>query len=227
MAPRADHLAALLLRSPRRKSERLGFALAPARVRAAAACSPLVCPARGLSGERPEGVHPGRTEAAEVATLQSPRRGPASSHKNARSTPIGRERLMLPVKSGQAPPEAQASAGGRSGNNAPGSGRRTSGETAANSRDRTKLLMYLSFQGEKEAGGGSGIRTRDTVSRIHTFQACAFNRSATPPADRRTARRRPHAARRTIARNALGATAHWRGATRARAWADRRHAGWI
>jgi hypothetical protein len=30
-------------------------------------------------------------------------------------------------------------------------------------------------------GGGSGIRTRDTVSRIHTFQACAFNRSATPP----------------------------------------------
>jgi hypothetical protein len=31
------------------------------------------------------------------------------------------------------------------------------------------------------AGGGSGIRTRDTVSRIHTFQACAFNHSATPP----------------------------------------------
>src|ERR1700744_4846929 len=30
-------------------------------------------------------------------------------------------------------------------------------------------------------GGGSGIRTRDTVSRIHTFQACAFNRSATSP----------------------------------------------
>ena len=31
------------------------------------------------------------------------------------------------------------------------------------------------------SGGGSGIRTRDTVSRIHTFQACAFNHSATPP----------------------------------------------
>src|SRR5690242_3268386 len=31
-------------------------------------------------------------------------------------------------------------------------------------------------------GGGGGIRTRDTVSRIHTFQACAFDRSATPPA---------------------------------------------
>src|SRR4051794_23459067 len=30
-------------------------------------------------------------------------------------------------------------------------------------------------------GGGSGIRTRDTVARIHAFQACAFNHSATPP----------------------------------------------
>ncbi len=30
-------------------------------------------------------------------------------------------------------------------------------------------------------GGESGIRTRDTVSRIHTFQACAFNHSATSP----------------------------------------------
>src|SRR6185437_13705252 len=37
-------------------------------------------------------------------------------------------------------------------------------------------------------GGGGGIRTRDTVSRIHTFQACAFSRSATPP---RTARISP------------------------------------
>jgi hypothetical protein len=32
------------------------------------------------------------------------------------------------------------------------------------------------------AGGGSGIRTHDTVSRIHAFQACAFSHSATPPA---------------------------------------------
>ena len=31
-------------------------------------------------------------------------------------------------------------------------------------------------------GGGRGIRTLDTVSRIHAFQACAFSRSATPPA---------------------------------------------
>ena len=31
-------------------------------------------------------------------------------------------------------------------------------------------------------GGGGGIRTRDTIHhRIHTFQACAFNHSATPP----------------------------------------------
>ena len=35
--------------------------------------------------------------------------------------------------------------------------------------------------GESRNGGGGGIRTRDTVSRIHTFQACAFSHSATPP----------------------------------------------
>ena len=33
----------------------------------------------------------------------------------------------------------------------------------------------------EENGGQSGIRTRDTLSRIHTFQACAFNHSATCP----------------------------------------------
>jgi hypothetical protein len=32
-----------------------------------------------------------------------------------------------------------------------------------------------------EGGGGGGIRTRDTVSRMHAFQACALNHSATPP----------------------------------------------
>ncbi len=31
------------------------------------------------------------------------------------------------------------------------------------------------------SGGESGIRTRVTVSRKHTFQACAFNHSATSP----------------------------------------------
>src|SRR5690606_21018607 len=34
----------------------------------------------------------------------------------------------------------------------------------------------------KEGSGGErGIRTLDTVSRIHAFQACAFNHSATSP----------------------------------------------
>jgi hypothetical protein len=31
------------------------------------------------------------------------------------------------------------------------------------------------------SGGGSGIRTHDTVSRIHAFQASAFSHSAIPP----------------------------------------------
>ncbi len=35
---------------------------------------------------------------------------------------------------------------------------------------------------EERSGGGSGIRTHDTVSRIHAFQACAFSHSAIPPA---------------------------------------------
>ena len=30
-------------------------------------------------------------------------------------------------------------------------------------------------------GGEKGIRTLDTVARIHAFQACAFNHSATDP----------------------------------------------
>ena len=34
-------------------------------------------------------------------------------------------------------------------------------------------------------GGEKGIRTLDTLSRIHTFQACAFNHSATSPTLRR------------------------------------------
>src|SRR5690606_19891876 len=32
-----------------------------------------------------------------------------------------------------------------------------------------------------QTGGERGIRTLDTVSRIHAFQACAFNHSATSP----------------------------------------------
>jgi hypothetical protein len=31
-------------------------------------------------------------------------------------------------------------------------------------------------------GGGGGIRTRETIHhRLHALQACAFDRSATPP----------------------------------------------
>jgi hypothetical protein len=33
----------------------------------------------------------------------------------------------------------------------------------------------------RETGGEGGIRTLDTVSRIHAFQACAFSHSATSP----------------------------------------------
>src|ERR1700691_2468566 len=35
--------------------------------------------------------------------------------------------------------------------------------------------------GGRTVGGGSGIRTHDTVSRIHAFQASAFSHSAIPP----------------------------------------------
>ena len=42
---------------------------------------------------------------------------------------------------------------------------------------KSLFFRYL----EKIHGGGGEIRTRDTVSRIHTFQACALNHSATPP----------------------------------------------
>ena len=33
----------------------------------------------------------------------------------------------------------------------------------------------------RASGGESGIRTRETVSRLHAFQACAFDHSATSP----------------------------------------------
>ena len=48
------------------------------------------------------------------------------------------------------------------------------------------LKRFVGDGGEQERtmaiGGGRGIRTLDTVARIHAFQACAFSRSATPPA---------------------------------------------
>ena len=43
----------------------------------------------------------------------------------------------------------------------------------------------------KSAGGESGIRTHDTVSRIHAFQACAFSHSAISPINQFCAPRGP------------------------------------
>ncbi len=42
-------------------------------------------------------------------------------------------------------------------------------------------IRTFEYRVENISGGESGIRTRDTVPRIHTFQACAFNHSATSP----------------------------------------------
>ena len=35
--------------------------------------------------------------------------------------------------------------------------------------------------GPWESGGETGIRTLETIPRLHTFQACAFDHSATSP----------------------------------------------
>src|SRR5215470_17552709 len=43
------------------------------------------------------------------------------------------------------------------------------------------LIRTSANNGERWIGGGSGIRTHDTVSRIHAFQACALSHSAIPP----------------------------------------------
>lgn len=43
------------------------------------------------------------------------------------------------------------------------------------------IIIYKINMLGKKSGGESGIRTRVTVSRKHTFQACAFNHSATSP----------------------------------------------
>ena len=51
------------------------------------------------------------------------------------------------------------------------------------------LIIKGTVDGERQRRtlnwrGEGGIRTRDTVSRIHTFQECAFSRSATPASRR-------------------------------------------
>ena len=65
---------------------------------------------------------------------------------------------------------------------------------ASQFRDRTskppKLRGYsASFGTETDiagnSGGEGGIRTHETVTRLHAFQACAFDHSATSPAQAR------------------------------------------
>ena len=45
-----------------------------------------------------------------------------------------------------------------------------------------RLTINHPRQHEPSDGGGGGIRTRETAHhRLHALQACAFDRSATPP----------------------------------------------
>ena len=46
---------------------------------------------------------------------------------------------------------------------------------------QTNAQFYLVFCVMGDDGGQTGIRTLETVSRLHTFQACAFDHSATCP----------------------------------------------
>ena len=47
---------------------------------------------------------------------------------------------------------------------------------------KTPSKKYLCYPRiDVAVGGESGIRTHDTIARIHTFQACALNRSAISP----------------------------------------------
>jgi hypothetical protein len=80
--------------------------------------------------------------------------------------------------------------------------------------------MMVNWGGSR-GGGGSGIRTRDGVAPIHALQACAFNRSATPPegpayGPRRDSSRAPRGAQRgpdtsLPRRNTAGGSPLWSG----------------
>jgi hypothetical protein len=50
-------------------------------------------------------------------------------------------------------------------------------------------LKYFWVTPELQCGGERGIRTLETVARLHAFQACAFNHSATSPEQRPVAGR--------------------------------------
>ena len=43
------------------------------------------------------------------------------------------------------------------------------------------LIIFTGCIKIEKNGGERGIRTLETVSRLHAFQACAFNHSATSP----------------------------------------------
>src|SRR5215467_4445998 len=64
---------------------------------------------------------------------------------------------------------------------APGAQRRTSQSEFFKLFRRLETVASrekVSSQQQHMPGGGSGIRTHDTVSRIHAFQACALSHSA-------------------------------------------------
>ena len=56
-------------------------------------------------------------------------------------------------------------------------------EHHANRRESWKKLeaVFVFKHNMLGRGGATGIRTLETVSRLHTFQACAFDHSATAP----------------------------------------------
>ena len=45
-------------------------------------------------------------------------------------------------------------------------------------------LSIIRNSEKQRYGGQTGIRTLETVTRLHTFQACAFDHSATCPTNR-------------------------------------------
>ena len=88
------------------------------------------------------------------------------------------------------PPDARTGAARKCGANARCDGRQRQPMSSRRLEAPSPSIPWrapvgIGWHSVKRTGGGSGIRTRDTVSGIHTFQACAFNHSATPPAPNR------------------------------------------
>ena len=69
----------------------------------------------------------------------------------------------------------------------PFSRRERSGSRLAKSRGNVVSRgTFTVTNGSERYGGETGIRTLDTLSRIHAFQACAFSHSAISPAQRKS-----------------------------------------